>query len=325
MSSEQSILSLQASLASLIVSLASGKPAKTNATYGLKSLGLSAQRTHDGSWAKTFQGFSQVSLEGFSAASYPTWTRWGIVSDGACTGLERLVHHIGESESSLWPTPRAMPGNYSRVNGKIYETSLQSMARRGLLWPTPTANDANGSRNFKTDGTRYREAGTYGPTLIDTVQQMWPTPTAIDSGSGRINKSTYPGAKERPTLAYMARKDLWPTPQSRDYRSGSEPNSKRSLRKAQQGWSPNLNDVVMWPTPTARDWKSGTGAQNREGHAPPLTDVVKSQLNPAWVECLMGFPEGWTDIDGLRDPEKYKKPGRSRASSRKNNRIAINA
>jgi hypothetical protein len=33
----------------------------------------------------------------------------------------------------MLPTPRAMPGNHSNVNGKIYETSLQSMARKGIL------------------------------------------------------------------------------------------------------------------------------------------------------------------------------------------------
>jgi len=39
----------------------------------------------------------------------------------------------GEIGSSSWPTPRVSPGNFSVVNGKRYETSLQSMARRGLL------------------------------------------------------------------------------------------------------------------------------------------------------------------------------------------------
>jgi hypothetical protein len=40
-------------------------------------------------------------------------------------GLEQAVR--------MWPTPRVMPGNSSKVNGKEYETSLQSMARKGLL------------------------------------------------------------------------------------------------------------------------------------------------------------------------------------------------
>jgi len=57
----------------------------------------------------------------------------------------------------------------------------------------------------------------------------------------------------------------------------------------------------MWPTPTARDWRSGTGCQERPGHSPPLSQIVGGQLNPEWVEALMGFPIGWTDV-GLPRP-----------------------
>ena len=67
-----------------------------------------------------------------------------------------------ENASGLLPTPRVMPGNFSRVNGKIYETSLQSMARRGILLPTPTTRDwKDGSqqscRNTPPNGLLGRE------------------------------------------------------------------------------------------------------------------------------------------------------------------------
>jgi hypothetical protein len=45
----------------------------------------------------------------------------------------------------------------------------------------------------------------------------------------------------------------WPSPQARDFRSGDSPDSPRQARKAEQGWSNNLNDVVegrgLWMTP----------------------------------------------------------------------------
>jgi hypothetical protein len=65
-----------------------------------------------------------------------------MMRNGNAYRLRPLVRRISASASSFLPTPRVMPGNFSRVNGKVYETSLQSMARRGLLhlWPTPTAN-----------------------------------------------------------------------------------------------------------------------------------------------------------------------------------------
>ena len=50
----------------------------------------------------------------------------------------------------------------------------------------------------------------------------------------------------------------------------------------------------MWPTPHANCGNGlgehGTGGQN-------LQTVVGGALNPQWVEWLMGFPIGWTDLN----------------------------
>ena len=52
---------------------------------------------------------------------------------------------------------------------------------------------------------------------------------------------------------------------------------------------------VGWlPTPVARDWKCGSLAQHKRRRACPLSDVVGGKLSPAFVEWMMGFPEGWT-------------------------------
>jgi hypothetical protein len=62
-----------------------------------------------------------------------------------------------------------------------------------------------------------------------------------------------------------------------------------------------INDAVkLVPTPTARDWKSGKGkTQSERGRTagPSLAEVSGGQLNPMWVEWLMGFPLGWTDLE----------------------------
>jgi hypothetical protein len=56
----------------------------------------------------------------------------------------------------------------------------------------------------------------------------------------------------------------------------------------------------MWPTPIARDYK-GVGM---DGQLP--TEVAKvdgsGSLNPEWVEWLMGFPAGWTDLEPSGTP-----------------------
>jgi hypothetical protein len=62
----------------------------------------------------------------------------------------------------------------------------------------------------------------------------------------------------------------------------------------------------MWPTATARDYKGGrtpeTLAKAGRNETNSLPDAVNAQmgktgsLNPQWVEWLMGYPEGWTDL-----------------------------
>ena len=47
----------------------------------------------------------------------------------------------------------------------------------------------------------------------------------------------------------------------------------------------------MWPTPRTRDW-TGSGKDC-------LDKAVGGQLNPPWVEWLMGWPTGWTDLKPL--------------------------
>ncbi|WNX29736.1 hypothetical protein [Brevibacillus laterosporus] len=90
---------------------------------------------------------------------------------------------------------------------------------------------------------------------------------------------------------------LWPTPVKSDFKRRG-PNSK------QQG----LPEVVkMWPTPNASDHRdrgnlSNPCIQNRmeKGKQLELSMVVSDQsgqLNPDWVEALMGFPIGWTNLE----------------------------
>ena len=86
---------------------------------------------------------------------------------------------------------------------------------------------------------------------------------------------------------------------------------KETGRMAQIGLSQQVA-ARMWPTPFATDHKgAGTngelrdrldyaaergGTKSNEYPAPPKTG---GQLNPTWVEWLMGWPIGWTDLKPL--------------------------
>jgi hypothetical protein len=100
---------------------------------------------------------------------------------------------------------------------------------------------------------------------------------------------------EQPMLEPITRgteSGYWPTPIASD--------SRGSSGQPRPGKQVQLVDAVKkYPTPTRRDYKSGTGAQDRPGHSPPLSSVIGGTLNPMWVEWLMGWPLGWTDLKPL--------------------------
>ena len=55
----------------------------------------------------------------------------------------------------------------------------------------------------------------------------------------------------------------------------------------------------LLPTPCARDWKdNGTSPAELRRNSATLATIAGGQLNPMWVEWLMGYPTGWTGLKG---------------------------
>ena len=85
---------------------------------------------------------------------------------------------------------------------------------------------------------------------------------------------------------------LWPTPTvcGNYNRKGASASSGDGLATA----------VTKCATPTARDWKSGKASQaTHDKNSRPLSEQIGGSLNPTWVEWLMGWPLGWTDLKPL--------------------------
>ena len=96
------------------------------------------------------------------------------------------------------------------------------------------------------------------------------------------------------------------------YLTGDSFNARSEGERPQQdGFDIRLSDSPerMWPTPTTRDHKGGyIGGRERDGKvswdtldvAVQHTDnqeKTNGQLNPTWVEWLMGYPKGWTELE----------------------------
>ena len=122
---------------------------------------------------------------------------------------------------------------------------------------------------------------------------LWLTPRASDTGrvesvetfQGRMNRKNGRGRGEHcagSLAAQVANQKTWPTPTRRDYKGANTPEGlTRADGKSRMDMLPN---AVAY-----------CGTQTRQ----------KGQLNPDWVEWLMGWPIGWTDLKPLVT-DKYR-------------------
>ena len=91
---------------------------------------------------------------------------------------------------------------------------------------------------------------------------------------------------------------LWPTPTGQD---NAQVRGRGKTIGTKRGTT--LGGAVrMWPTPAAIDDMGGRQA-------------TTGQLNPTWVEWLMGFPTGWTDLKPSEMPSSHKSSRKSDAQS----------
>lgn len=64
--------------------------------------------------------------------------------------------------------------------------------------------------------------------------------------------------------------------------------------------SQTSKDRQSFPTPCARDWKdNGKSPSEMKRNSTTLATIAGGQLNPAWVEWLMGYRTGFTELSAL--------------------------
>lgn len=72
------------------------------------------------------------------------------------------------------------------------------------------------------------------------------------------------------------------------------------------------NRIPSWPTPQASDHRDRGNLSNpaiqrrlslgKQLNLSMVVSPTSGQLNPQWVEWLMGYPDGWTDLSSLETP-----------------------
>ncbi len=219
-----------------------------------------------------------------------TWPRSGIAVSGIAYRLPNLARTTTEIASGLLPTPTAQDygSNQSPTKGAAVRPSLQSMARKEL-WPTPLANEGGPDYAKIERGNRRNGKGLKLTTTVNLKRkEMFPTPLANEGKHAAPTDwemNTDHGAT-KDSLRVQVNKRVLPTPTARDSKGGY--NTKSLTRK--DGKSRTLDGL-----PNAV--LDGKG-----------TETVTGALNPNWVEWLMGFPVGHTDLGSSETPSYLSWP-----------------
>jgi hypothetical protein len=218
-----------------------------------------------------FPPSASTSREGATAAFGPsfarvTWTR-----------------HKSAPASSYWPTPSASDDRatgYVGMNGQW----RPGLRRASQAWQAQCASDTTGPRSLEAH-TRRTGSGR-GPQLKDVVH-LWPTATATDArASGAAGYSTASGRHSGTTLTDAAvRQGNWPTASRYGSNRGGAAGRVGPVR-------PSLNTLAL-ASPSGRLSQAMPTPGPASSPADP-TSPPRFQLNPSFVEWLMGLPEGWT-------------------------------
>jgi DNA (cytosine-5)-methyltransferase 1 len=123
-------------------------------------------------------------------------------------------------------------------------------------------------------------------------RNLWPTP----HGFPKEGQARNPGPSGN-ELGRAVNREMWGTPTSRDWKdTGDMTNVPTNGLLGRQ-----VLEREMWPTPTKSDGEGGPGNSGRDGGL-NLRTAAGGSLNPTWVEWLMGFPLGWTDLEASETP-----------------------
>lgn len=204
---------------------------------------------------------AQLSLLEDSEQCSVTWPRSGMTANGQCWELPMLGRRTSATGSgSLLPTPTAQPMGSNTHMRALGTTTME----RYKQWPTPQAH--------KT---------TRSGCLVNADGTPW-------DGISKPHSAT----TGRPVTSALADAvAFWPTPTvcGNYNRKGASATSGDGLATA----------VRMWPTPTCQDAKNNGAPSQMERNTKPLNAEIGGPLNPTWVEWLMGWPLGWTDLKPL--------------------------
>jgi hypothetical protein len=205
---------------------------------------------------------------------------WCLEASRARTSaLPAKAQALTENAAECGPTWRGSLARFDHAS-RSWRTAQQSLLgdsdECSVTWP----------RSGMTAAGQCWELPTLAPPTRETGSGVWVgTPTTGDA-LGSTGRSERFRTKTPTPLEFV---NMWPTPTvcGNYNRKGASATSGDGLATA----------VLKCATPTARDWRSGKASEaTMERNSQPLSEQIGGKLNPTWVEWLMGWSIGWTDL-----------------------------
>ena len=231
----------------------------------------------------------------------PSMAHLGAASSTLCPAASPVRTYPPQEKEQASPVPAPGSGLKCTESFAKYDHATRS-------WKTPQCS-------LLADLDEYSE--TWPKAGIMLHGACWELPTAAPptaaTESGFLHAIPTPTACNAPNkgsnthgpkfLLEVARTgwspgETWPTPQATDYKRAHD-SLQTCLTRQFNGHQIGLPETVrirMLPTPTCQDAANNGGKAQTERNTPPLNAVVGGALNPVWVEWLMGWPLGWTDL-----------------------------
>ena len=251
------------------------------------------------------------------------------------------LHSASESRSakpsceSIGPTRRSTTTSEPSTQMDLEELTSSAAGSHASRGPLPGSSEAQ--RMTVTSGRSwlpllktYGLNGSLGKMCEALLTSRWASNAAFLTWKA---SDTAPSHLLFQLAPSMPRTDatgfgLWPTPTGQDnIQVRGESKTVGTKRGTTLGGA-----VRMWPTPAAHEARLGyqDRTSGKKGTQKSLTTEViddmggrqatTGQLNPQWVEWLMGFPIGHTDLKPSEMPSSRKSSRKSAKQSSRQNR-----
>ena len=194
----------------------------------------------------------------------------------------------------LLPTPTSIDSGSGRINrslspGAKDRPTIAQAARMGLL-PSPVASDAAAGAIIGKNDTfiatknwtqrKINQNGTNGSIGLARMVQLLPTPNAREAD--KYTKKYNPKSQMGTALTAMAMNNLLPTPRANKVNGCDLDNPNIAFRN-----KGNLEESEAKAIITSGE------------ESTPKRNGATSQLNPLFVEEMMGFPLMWATLPFL--------------------------